>query len=177
MHASHRNWLLVGVVAIAASTPLLAQATGKLKVKVNPGRTGIFLDGKYLGPAANFKRARTYEVPVGEHELILREPRYQDHRMTVTVVAGKKTTISTSMQPRPLTAPPHGVLRVVGFPKYAAVYVNGAFMGHADEFDNRRQGLLLNPRPYQVRVVDVDGSTLLEQNVTIREKITEILRK
>lgn len=150
---------------------------GKLKVKVNPGRTGVFLDGRYLGPASNLKRARTYQVPAGEHELILREPRYEDNRMTVTVTAGKKTTIATSMQPRPLTVPPYGVLRIVGYEKFAPVYVNGAYVGHADEFNARRQGLLLNPGDYDVKITSVGGDTLLEQKVTIRADITEILRK
>ena len=32
------------------------------------------MDGKYLGPAGNFKVAQTYELPAGEHELKLVDP-------------------------------------------------------------------------------------------------------
>jgi hypothetical protein len=53
----------------------LAQGTGSLCVKANTGRAGVFLDGKYLGPAANFRVARTYQVPAGSHELKLEDPR------------------------------------------------------------------------------------------------------
>ena len=58
--------------------PVVAQqGTGYLKVKVNTGRAGVFIDGKYVGPAANFRMARKYAVPAGEHEVKLDEPRYE----------------------------------------------------------------------------------------------------
>ena len=31
--------------------------TGRLKTEVDPGRAGVFIDGKYVGPAGNFKIA------------------------------------------------------------------------------------------------------------------------
>ena len=64
-------------LAVAAS-PLIAQqnANGSLVAKVNPGRAGVFVDGKYFGPAANFRIARTYSVPAGEHEVRLVDPRH-----------------------------------------------------------------------------------------------------
>jgi hypothetical protein len=49
-----------------------------LKTKVNPGRAGVFVDGKYLGPAANFRMARKYTLAEGEHEVRPTEPRYED---------------------------------------------------------------------------------------------------
>jgi len=57
------------------TTPAHARnaTTGQLKVKADPGRAGVFVDGKYLGPAANFKRPRTYTLPVGTHEVLLRD--------------------------------------------------------------------------------------------------------
>ncbi len=45
-------------VLLAAPMPLCAQQAaggGFLKVKASPGRAGVFVDGKYLGPAANFR--------------------------------------------------------------------------------------------------------------------------
>ena len=66
------------IVFLAILTPLIGQQTGNLKVKASPSRAGVFLDGKYLGPAGNFSFARTYAVAAGEHELKLSEPRCQD---------------------------------------------------------------------------------------------------
>lgn len=154
-----------------------AQDMGKLVVKVKPGRTGVFVDGKYLGPASNLMHARTYKLPVGEHEVVLREPRYQEQSQKITIVKDKKTIVGPAMQAKTLTQPPYGVLRVNGFEKYAPVYINGQYVGHADEFNASRQGLLLNPGEYEVKVTSLNGDTLLQQKVTIRERVTEILRK
>ena len=167
----------MAVAALMTLGVASAQQTGKLQVKVKPGRTGVFVDGKYVGPASNLMRARTYTIPVGEHEVVLREPRYQDQSQKVTITAGKTTTIAPGMQAKELLKPPFGVLRTVGFEKFAAVYVNGHYVGHADEFNASAQGLLLNPGDYDVKITDVNGGTLAEKKVTIREKVTEVLRK
>ena len=69
---------LLGVMLFAAgvSLPLLAQEKmGSLAVKADPGRAGVFLDGKYLGPAKNFGVARTYTGAV-----LLREHRHGGER-------------------------------------------------------------------------------------------------
>ena len=75
MHIRLLHVVMGGVFMFCGTLP--AQQ-GYLKAKVNPGRAGVFVDGKYLGPAANFKVARTYSVPAGEHEIRLLDPRYED---------------------------------------------------------------------------------------------------
>jgi hypothetical protein len=163
---------------LPALSPLDAQQAGSgfLKVKAHPGRAGVFVDGKYLGPAANFRIARKYAVAAGEHELELREPRYQEYRGTVKIEAGKTTTVSESLQPRPRPSPPFGKLKVAGFEKYAGVFVNGAYMGHADEFDGPNEALLLNPGDYSVRIISQAGSTLSEEKVNIQQDKTLTLK-
>jgi hypothetical protein len=147
--------------------------TGYLKVKANPGRAGVFVDDKYLGPAANFRFTRKYAVPAGEHDLTLRDPRYQDFSTKVKIEAGKTTTISESLQPATLASPPFGILRVQGgSSRFDAVYVNGKFMGHVDEFDNFAQGLLLNPGEYTLKVVSPSGNQELEEKIKIGENKT-----
>ena len=158
-------------ILLTASFPLCAQHAGSgfLKVKANPGRAGVFVDGKYLGPAANFRMAREYAVAVGEHELVLREPRYQEYKTTVKIEAGRTTTISQALQPRELAKPPFGRLKVAGFEKYASVLVNETYMGHADEFNGPNQGLMLNPGDYNLKISSRAGGTLLEQKITLRQ--------
>jgi len=154
MHAMRRCVLLA-----AAALPLVAQpsASGSLVAKVNPGRAGVFVDGKYLGPAANFRVARTYAVAAGAHEVRLVDPRYQDAVTNVTIQAGKKTTLHQTLTPVPLAQPPFGRLRTINADEFAAVYVNDKFCGHVDEFSNFAQALLLNPGEYEVKVVPATG--------------------
>jgi hypothetical protein len=148
-------------------------STGYLKVIASPTHAGVFIDGKYVGPAANFGFARKYPVPVGEHDVVLKDPRYQDYSTKVKIEAGKTTTISQSLQAATLASPPFGNLRIEGgSSKFDAVYVNDKFMGHVDEFNNFAQGLLLNPGEYTLKVVSPDGKQELEQKIKIDENKT-----
>lgn len=166
-------WALLAV----AAAPLVAEqnSNGFLVSKVKPGRAGVFVDGKYLGPAANFRKARTYAVSAGKHEIRYVDPRYHDVVTTVTIEAGKKKEMLATMVPLPLTHPPYGRLRTINADKFAAVYVNEHFCGHVDEFSNFHQGLLLNPGEYDVKIVP-ERWTPVEQKVTIEANKTVIVR-
>jgi PEGA domain len=152
-----------------------AQGNGYVKAKVDPGRAGVFVDGKYVGPAANFGMARKYSVAVGEHEIKLVEPRYEEITTKVTVAAGKTSVISEKMKALPLIKPPYGRLRTITPDKYAAVYINDKFYGHAGEFNNPLQGLLLPPGEYSVRVVPPSGAPH-EEKIKIEADKTVIVR-
>ncbi len=162
---------------IAAALSLLcrAQDNGFLCVKANTGRAGVFVDGKYLGPAANFRVARTYSVAAGEHEVKLEDPRYEVLTTKVMIVAHKKTTIHETLKELPPPKPPFGRLRTESPDKFAAVYVNDRYMGHADEFDNFAQGLLLNPGEYIVKIVPASGAPVT-QTVKIEADKTVIVK-
>jgi hypothetical protein len=168
-----RNALLL--IAMT-SIPVVGQPnTGFLKTKVDPGRAGVFVDGKYLGPAGNFGVGRKYAVAPGEHEVKLAEPRYEDVVTKVTIQAGKTTQLAQTMKALPLAKPPFGRLRTVSTDKFAAVYVNGKFMGHAGEFNNSMQGLLLNPGAYAVKIVPMSGGEGHEEQVKIEaDKVTVV---
>ena len=154
----------IACLSVAAVLPLICQAqqNGSLCVKANTGRAGVFVDGKYLGPAANFRIARTYPVAAGEHELKLADPRYEELTAKVTITAGKKTTVQETLKELPPAKPPFGRLRTESADKFAAVYVNDKYMGHAGEFNNSVQGLLLNPGEYNVRIVPASGSPVTQ---------------
>ncbi len=170
-----RNRILV--VAALVCLPLAAQQAGNgyLKVKAHPGRAGVFIDGKYLGPAANFGMARTYSLAAGEHELKLDEPRYESYTTKINVAAGKKTVVSQDLKALPVPKPPFGTLRVKSPDKYAAVYLNGKFMGHSDEFNNGSQGLLLPPGEYDLKVEPTGGGSGTQEKIKIEANQTTVV--
>jgi hypothetical protein len=163
-------------VLLAAFSLAFGQQTGTLKVKTTTGRAGVFVDDKYVGPAANFGITRSYAVAAGDHTVTLREPRYEVATAHVTIVAGKTATVRQELKALPVPKGPFGRLRTEGPEKYAAVYVNGAYMGHMDEFDNFAQGLLLPPGPYTVKIVPVSGGAGMEQKVELKANETTIVR-
>ncbi len=179
------------LLLMSAAIPLLGeQNNGYLKTKVDPGRAGVFIDGTYVGPAGNLGHLRKYTVAAGEHEIKLSEPRYKDVVTKVTIRPGKTTELVENMtwaagywfqpddlwEPLPPAKPPFGTLRTICSDKFAAVYVNSKFVGHVGEFNNRVQGLLLNPGPYTVKIVPVRGGQGHQEQVTIEADKVVIVR-
>lgn len=163
-----------------SALPLAAQqANGYLKVKTTTGRAGVFVDGKYVGPSANFRFTRKYAVPAGDHEISLQDPRYQEYTTKVTITAGKTTVVNHPLESAPLAQPPFGELRTEGGPdKFAGVFLNGKFMGHVDEFSNFAQRLVLPPGEYTVKIVSPTAGQEDEEKITIQaDKTTTIKLK
>jgi hypothetical protein len=172
--------LLVAVVVLCSAVPAFAQGgeprSGALKTKIDPGRAGVFIDGKYVGTAANFKRAHKFNLNAGEHEVVIVDPRYEEFRTKVTIVAGETAVISQDLRKLPTPQGPFGRLRTVKFDKYAAVYLNGKFQGHADELNSRTQGLLIQPGEYALRVESMTGDPVHEETVRIQEGKVTVVR-
>jgi PEGA domain len=92
----------VALLIAAIAMPVVGQqSTGYLKTKVNPGRAGVFIDGKYVGPAGNFGVGRKYTVAVGDHEVRLSEPRCEDVVAKVTIQPGRTAKYFPSSTPDP----------------------------------------------------------------------------
>jgi hypothetical protein len=163
------------LIAVAGIPVVAEQSSGYLKTKVDPGRAGVFIDGKYVGPAGNFGVGRRYAVTAGEHEVRLSEPRYEDVVTKVTIQPGKTADLAQTMKALPAPKPPFGRLRVFAPDKFEAVYVNGKFMGHVGEFNNSMQGLLLNPGEYAVKVVPLTGGAGHEEKVKVEAEKTVIV--
>lgn len=168
--------LSLSVVALLATAlPGIAQEnTGHIKAKVNPGRAGVFVDGEYVGPAGNYGRSRKYSVSPGQHEIKLVEPRYEEKTVTVTVEAGRTTKIKETLKPIELAKPPFGHLKIEQAGKYDAVFINGAYYGHADEFNGLNQGQNLVPGEYTVKIEKPDGSVQQEKITIVAHKATRI---
>ena len=162
--------ILLGMLMFGGMA-LAQKEMGRLKVDADPGRTGVFVDDKYLGPAANFRVDRTYSLAAGQHSLRLSEPRYKDFTTTINIEAGKTTKIKQVMEKLPLPEPPYGMLKIVkgNHSKFTGVFLNDHFMGHVGEYDNSFQGQLLKAGDYQLKVVSPEGQTIHEEKVSIKD--------
>ena len=168
---------LSAAIMLFASSGIVGQpgASAYLKTKVDPGRAGVFVDGKYVGPAANFGIARKYALPPGHHEIRLVDPRYEEAVTTVDLAAGKTSVLSQSLKVLPLAKGPFGTLRTHSADKFAAVYVNDKYYGHNDEFDNFSQGMLLPAGEYTVRIEPLAGGNKVEKKIRIEAGKTVVV--
>lgn len=153
--------LILLVACLALVLPASA-AVGYLKAHGDPGNAGLFVDGKYLGPAVRYTFAVKYQVEEGTHEVLLQDPRCEDFKTSVTIKAGEVTELKYKLTKLPAPKGPFGTLRfgrgkpeafmsmVVG--DTSAVYLNGRFVGHLEELNKVGTGLLLPPGKYQLQV-------------------------
>ena len=179
-----RIWTLLIALTLTFTLGLAAADTGYIKARGKPGRAGIFVDGKYLGPAVRFSVPEKYAVEPGDHEVTFKDPRYEDYTTRVTVTANKTTKISFKLKPAEPAKPPFGTLRFgggvaesfisVASGDVSAVNINGKFYGYVDELNNAGGGLLLNPGTYRVQVSSpIYGE--INKDVTIEaDKVTII---
>ena len=139
------------------------QQTGTLKLKTPTGRVGVFLDDKYLGPAANFGMSRSYALAAGDHTVTLREPRYVVATTHVTIVAGKTATVRQDLK----------ALR-----RRRAGEVRGRVRERRlhGSHGRIRQGLMLPPGHYVVKIVPVSGGAGVEQTVGLKANETTLVR-
>ena len=123
-----------------------AKDSGRIKARVSPGDAAIFINGKYAGPASRFTVPESYEAPVGEVEISIRDPRCKDYTAKLTVRPGKTTHISQKLKRVEPAKPPFGTFRLGGgeqeFMSVAAgdvgpVYINGKYYGYVDSSTTR----------------------------------------
>lgn len=175
--------LVLALVVVGSAIPSFAQ-DGSIVAKGKPGNAGVFVDGKYLGPASRFTVAEKYAVPAGEREITIKDPRYEDFTTKVTVNPKKKTTIRFSLTPAKPAEGPFGLLRLGGdgpesFMSVAsgdtgAVWLNDRFYGYVDELNNKGSGLLLPAGTYKLKITD--SAYDLEQDVTIQANQKTVVR-
>jgi hypothetical protein len=173
-----RRGISTALALLVACGTLIAKPgdTAYLKTKVDPGRAGVFVDGKYLGPAANFKIARKYGLPPGKHEVKLLDPRYEEFTTTVDVTAGKTVVVAQTLKPLPPPQKPLGTLKTtVTASKFDAVYLNDKYYGHTGEFNNCGQGLMVPPGEYTVRIEPAAGGSPVTKKVQIEAGKTVVV--
>ena len=178
-----RLWVLVLAVSCAVTT-FAADKPSAIKARVSPGRSGVFVDGKYVGPASRFSVPEKYNVDPGDHEVTLKDPRYEDMTVKVTVKPGKTTTVRGKMKAVTLTPPPYGRLRFGGGEAesfisvtsgdVSAVYINDKFYGYIDELNNAGGGLLLPPGTYRVKCDSPIFGTINQEVTLTANKLTLI---
>ncbi len=170
--------------ALVGCIGVLAEETGYVKARGKPGDAGVFINGKYVGPAVRFTVPEKYQAPAGDVEVTFKDPRYEDFTTKVTVRPKKTTKISYKLKPVEPAKPPFGRLRLGGGEPESfisvsqgdvgAIYLNDKYYGYVDELNNLGSGLLLNPGTYDLHIVSpLFGD--IRQKVTIEaNKVTVV---
>lgn len=116
--------------------------------------SGVWIDGQYVGYLKELKGSQKILLMPGAHEIVVRQAGYKDFTTTADVGAGRKTVVSVRMEPDPRARYPKETaqVKISVWPERAAVFVDGQFVGHVDEFNGPGQGVLLSPGKHRLMI-------------------------
>lgn len=106
----------------------LAPTSGSVDVVSYPAGASVYLDGTYHGQTNSWDALDIPNVAPGDHSCTLTLGGYYDYVTTVTVTAGRTTSLVATLKDLPTTNP-HGQVAVVSTPSGAGVYIDNVYRG------------------------------------------------
>jgi PEGA domain len=89
---------VVEVVMQKAPTGAMPHSTATVKLAVQPTRAAVFIDGQFMGHAAEFQGlGRGVLVAPGQHTIKIALPGYQTFTTKITASANQKVEVKTSL--------------------------------------------------------------------------------
>jgi hypothetical protein len=93
-----KELLLVPVKMQKAANETFPTVTAQLKVDIHPDRAAVFVDDRFLGHAGELGGAfHSMLISPGTHRIKVELPGYQSFETDVTLVAGQKSVVKTSL--------------------------------------------------------------------------------
>ena len=96
-------------------------AGGAFSVSTIPEGAQIYIDGEMSGVSDTV----LYDLPVGQHRVLLTHEDYADYAAVVTITEGMSQSLFHTFEPIPET----GRITIASIPPDADVYLNGEFVG------------------------------------------------
>ena len=130
--------------------------------------SGVWVDGQYLGYLNELKGSKKILLLPGPHEVVVRQAGYQEFAHQVVTQPGTKQVIQVTMQKDPRVRLPTvtAAVKLSVSPNRAAVFVDGVYVGHVDEFDGPGQAMLVAPGKHKI-MISLPGYQSFETEVTL----------
>jgi len=115
---------------------------------------GVWVDGQYLGFLKELKGKRKVLLLPGEHQVAFRLAGFLDVEQTISMRPGERKTYKVMMEKNAEARYPEladsGRVQIDVKPQRAAVYVDGRYAGHVDEFN--RRGLWVSAGKHEFKI-------------------------
>jgi hypothetical protein len=142
----------------AAALPQQNQQLGEVRFSADNEQerdSGVWIDGKYFGYVKELKGDKKVMLAPGEHEISIRSDGYKDLVKKIVVEPGQPQTIEVVMEENPKAIYPGddaAEFRLDIQPKRAAVFIDGAYVGHGGDFGGRFHSMLVGPGKHRLKV-------------------------
>lgn len=180
-------WFLVLIIVavFSASTSAKNVVMGKVEFKGDSriGKTsGVWVDDKYVGYVNELKGSKSVFLLPGVHNVTVRQDGYKDFTQQVFIQPGKSALVAVAMEKNPAGHYPSvtSTLKIEVDPPRAAVFVDGAFVGHVGEFEGLGRGMLVSPGMHKIKIAlpgyqtfESDINALPRQKVEVKTRLVK----
>jgi hypothetical protein len=144
--------------------------------------SGVWVDGEYVGYLKELRGSKKVLLLPGDHEIVVRQNGYKDFTAGVLVQPGQKQVVLVSMEKAPTGPLPDvpATVKIEVNPSRAAVFMDGAFVGHVGELKGPGRGMLVAPGAHQIRIAlpgyqtfETDINPLANQKVQIKTDLVK----
>jgi hypothetical protein len=153
------NLRLMTVVVILLMSAVCAQDRVQSELRFaahsNDEKTaGVWVDGQYVGFVKELAGDKKLMLLPGKHEIVVRQAWYDEFVKEVILEPGQTHEIKVELvkSARLPTKDATGELKIAATPSRAAVFVDGQYAGHVDEFDGVGKAMLLTPGQHHLRI-------------------------
>ena len=115
---------------------------------------GVWVDGQYVGFVKELAGDKKLMLLPGKHEIVIRQAWYNEFVKQVVLEPGQIEQINVALvkSAQLPTKDATGELKIAATPSRAAVFVDGQYAGHVDEFNGVGKAMLLTPGQHRLRI-------------------------
>jgi hypothetical protein len=115
---------------------------------------GVWVDGQYVGFVKELSGDKKLTLLPGKHEIVIRQAWYNEFVKEVILEPGQTHEVKVELVKSAglPTKDATGELKIAATPSRAAVFVDGQYAGHVDEFDGAGKAMLLTPGQHHLRI-------------------------
>ena len=115
---------------------------------------GVWVDGQYVGFVKELAGDKKLMLLPGKHEIVIRQAWYNEFVKEVILEPGQTHEVKVELvkSAQLPTKGATGELKIAATPSRAAVFVDGQYAGHVDEFDGVGKAMLLTPGQHHLRI-------------------------
>jgi hypothetical protein len=130
---------------------------------------GVWADGQYVGAVKELAGDKKLMLLPGKHEIVIRQAWYNELVTEVILEPGKTHELNVQLvkSPHLPTKDATAELKIDATPSRAAVFVDGQYAGHVDEFNGVGKAMLLTPGQHQLHIA-LPGYLPFDTTVDVR---------
>ena len=115
---------------------------------------GVWLDGQYVGFVKELEGNNKLKLLPGKHEIVIRQAWYDEFVKQIVLEPGQTQEVNVTLvkSARLPTKDATAELKIAATPSRAAVFVDGQYAGHVEEFDGVGKAMLLTPGQHHLRI-------------------------